>query len=286
MPEQVHEQLELSLSVVETASYESLRLINKEHAQWIISYVLAGEVTTHCRGKSWQVYAGDVMVHPPHLPFSEIAAKPGTHQWCLLDITLATSLDLFHRYPIAPVVTIAPSYHFSEHFRTLEQVWKGPATSFRDLQVSALTLQLCGIVLECWHQAGSIPRPATLQTPPDRFSEVIQYITEHLDQAISRENLAALVHLHPNYFDRAFRRIYGVSAMQMVRDLRLRRSLRLLETTDLPLSAIAYTCGLGDASYFNRVFHRCYGQTPGQYRQNMQYVMTDYISPSGNISKS
>lgn len=286
MPEQVHEQLELSLSMVETASYKSLRLIDKEHSQWIISYVLAGEVTTSCRGKSWQAYAGDAMVHPPHLPFSEIASKPGTHQWCLLDITLATSLDLFRRYPIAPVVTIAPSYHYSQHFCALEQLWIGPATPFRDLQVSALTLQLCGIVLECWYQAGSIPRPATLQTPPDRFSEVIQHITEHLDQTISREQLASLVHLHPNSFDRAFRGIYGVSAMQMVRDLRLRRSLRLLETTDLPLSAIAYACGLGDAGYFNRVFHRRYNQTPGQYRQSIQHVMTDYVSPPRNVSKS
>ena len=111
---------------------------------------------------------------------------------------------------------------------------------------------------------------------------VIRYITEHLYQKLARENLAALVHLHPSYFDRAFRQDYGVSPMHMVRQLRLRQGLRLLETTNLPLSAIAYTCGLGDAGYFNRVFHQHYGQTPGQYRQSIQRAMTDYISPDAS----
>jgi AraC-like DNA-binding protein len=285
MPEPFCEPLTVSLSMVETASYESLQIVDREHSQWIISHVLVGEVTTSCRGKSWQAHAGDVMVHPPSFPFSEIAAEPGIHQWCLLNVTLDHHRDLFQRYPIAPVVAIAPSSQFSQHFCALEQVWKGSATPFRELQVPALTLQLCGIVLECWQQAGGIPRPSSLQTPPDRFSGVVQYITEHLDQKLSREGLAELVHLHPSYFDRAFQRIYGVSPMHMVRNLRLRQGLRLLETTDLPLSAIAYACGLGDAGYFSRVFHQRYHQTPGQYRQSIQRAMIDYIPLDVDVHK-
>ena len=285
MPESFCEPFTVSLSMVETASYESLRIVESKYSQWIISHVLVGEVTTSCRGKSWEAHAGDVMVHPPSFPFSEIAAQPGIHQWCLLTVTLDHHLDLFQRYPVAPVVAIAPSAHYSQHFCALEQVWKEPATPFRELQVTTLMLQLCGIVLECWRQAGSISRPPSLQTQPERFSEVVEYIIEHLDQKLSREGLADLVHLHPSYFDRAFQRIYGISPMRMVRNLRLREGLRLLETTDLPLSAIAYACGLGDAGYFSRVFHQCYHQTPDQYRQSLQRAMTDYIPQDRNMHK-
>ena len=278
MLETLHEQLELSLYNVETSSYHTLALSDQTYPHWIMSYVQRGDVTTRSGGGTWQAHVGDMMLHPPHVPFSEVASIPGTHQWLLLDVTIALHIDLFRLHPVAPVVTLTAQHTFSQTFALLQMTWQEPISPWRNLRLSALTLQLCSLLLESWQCSGSVPRPDAFLTPQDRFLDVISYMSAHLDEKVTRDDLAALVHLHPGYFDRAFHAIYGTTPMQMVRDLRLRQARHLLETTDASLSTIAFSCGLGDAGYLTRVFRRCYGQTPGHYRQSAKSAKQSYIS--------
>ena len=46
-----------------------------------------------------------------------------------------------------------------------------------------------------------------------------------------------------------------------------RRAKKLLLNTHLPISQVAAHVGFNDANYFCRVFHKCVGMTPGQYRR-------------------
>lgn len=278
-PGPIHEGLELSLYTVQRAPYPWLRLVNVVHEHWTLSYVLQGEVETSSCGETWLVKSGDVMLHPPHLPFSESAPGSGVHLWLMLDISIAPNIDLFRLHPVFPVVTIRNTSTYIHTFQALLQAWNDPTSYYRELLTSGLTTQLCTIVLENWRQAGGAPRPDALMTPQDRFTDVVAYMSQHLDQKLSREELAERAHLHPGSFDRLFRSTYGVAPMQMLRDLRLRRAIHLLETTDMTLSAVATSCGLTSAGYFSRVFREHYDQTPGQYRECAKSTTTRYIPP-------
>ncbi len=278
-PLTAHERLELALYTVETASYASLQLVNRSYPYWILSHVLHGEVETCTGNEKWRVRAGDIMLHPPHLPFSEQASSVGVHQWLLFDVMVSPNIDLFRLHPVAPVLSLFAPEHFAQTFEMLQRAWNDAASLARRLQTFGLTMQLFGIVLESWQRAGSVPRSPALRTPQDRFIEAIAYMTEHLDQKLSRDDLAAMVHLNPGYFDRVFRSTYGLTPMQMLRDLRLQHALQLLESTDAPLAAIAMACGLSDAAYLSRVFRQRYGQTPGQYREGAKSTRTGYIPP-------
>ncbi|GLV58753.1 hypothetical protein KDH_55830 [Dictyobacter sp. S3.2.2.5] len=279
MPEIVHEQIQLSLYIVEQASYVSLNIVDQVYPHWVLSYVACGDVVTSCCGESWRARAGDVMIHPPQLPFSEQATGPGTHQWLLLDAVTARQIDLFQLYPVSPVVSLTRSIPFSAVFERLYASWSDMSLPYRHIQVSADVLQMCCLVLESWRQGGSIPRSDALLTPRDRFTDVIRYMSEHLAQKLTRDELAAQVYLHPGYFDRAFRHIYGIAPMQMLRDLRLQEAQRLLETTDLSLQAISLQCGLSDAGYFSRVFRQRFGQPPGTYRESTKSAKESYLHP-------
>ncbi|GCE27129.1 hypothetical protein KDA_26130 [Dictyobacter alpinus] len=279
MAETIHEQFQLSLYMVETASYRSLNIIDQVYPHWVASYVACGEVKSSSCGESWMAHAGDVMVHPPYLPFSEQAVGPGQHHWFLFDATIAHQIDLFRLYPVTPVVSLMPSSPFSSIFEHLLQIWLDSRSAFRSIQVSAYSLQLCSLILERWQACGSVQRSEALQTPPDRFINVIRYMTTHLERKLSRDELAALVHLHPGYFDRAFRSIYKLSPMQMLRELRLQQAQHLLETTDASLASIALQCGLSEAGYFSRVFRQRYGRTPGNYRESAKNAKESYLRP-------
>ena len=49
--------------------------------------------------------------------------------------------------------------------------------------------------------------------------------------------------------------------------LRLARAATLLTESDLPITAVARTCGFADADHFSHRFRRVYSNPPGRYRQ-------------------
>lgn len=278
-PATVHEQLHVSLYQVETTSYQTLRVVDMERSHWIVSHVLRGAVETHCQGEAARVKSGDVMIHPPDLPFSEYAVGAGTHQWMAFDLVVSPHVDLFHLHPVPLVVSLVSVPVFTHTFDLLSQVWAQPASPLRDLRAFGLTVELLSLVLDSWQAAGSVVRAPALQSTRARFLPILLYMRDHLDQKLSRNDLAEQACLHPGYFDRAFRATYGTPPMRMLRNLRLRRAQLLLETTNETLHSIALACGLGDATHLSRVFRERFGKTPGQHRESVKTTREGYIRP-------
>ena len=273
------EGLTLALFDVQQADYPRLRLQDRVQPHWVVSHVLRGAVRTSAGGETHAARAGDVMVHPPHLPFSEEADGPGTHQYLILDLRTAGALDLLRQHPVSPVVPLLHPPDFADTFGQLARAWAAPASPARDLRVFALTTDLLAQVLDGWEAMGRPTRPPAWQTPEDRFADVLAFMTAHLDRRLTRDDLAGRLCLHPGYFDRVFRAAYGVAPMRMLRDLRLERARQLLETTDDTLESIAQACGLGDGAAFSRAFRARYGLAPGRHRESVKATRTSYLPP-------
>jgi transcriptional regulator GlxA family with amidase domain len=79
--------------------------------------------------------------------------------------------------------------------------------------------------------------------------------------------MAARSGLPERTFVRRFRNATGMSPMEYVHTLRLEEAKHQLETTALPVEAIAGECGYEDAGYFGRLFSKRIGLTPAQYRR-------------------
>jgi transcriptional regulator GlxA family with amidase domain len=58
-----------------------------------------------------------------------------------------------------------------------------------------------------------------------------------------------------------------MSPLEYIHTLRLEEAKQLLESTDLPVEAIAVDVGYQDASFFNRLFRRKVALTPAVYRR-------------------
>ncbi|UUX97214.1 GlxA family transcriptional regulator [Aquabacterium sp. J223] len=68
-------------------------------------------------------------------------------------------------------------------------------------------------------------------------------------------------------FKRRFTLATGMSPMEYLHTVRLEEAKQLLESTDLPVEAIAVEVGYQDASFFGRLFRRKVALTPAQYRR-------------------
>jgi AraC-like DNA-binding protein len=274
-----------SIYAIETTSYRALRLEHVHRAHWILSHVQAGIVTTSTGDERREAAAGSVMLHPPGVPFSEIAEGPGTHQWIEFELKVPPNLDLFALYPVDFVVPLQDPQAYSRIFAELEAAMRAATSELANLSVTTRLLDLARLVIDNWEADGARARPSAGNVPNERFRSVIAYMNDHIDARISRETLARQVHLHPSYFDRVFRAAFGVAPMQLLREMRLTRARHLLETTELGLEAIAERCGLGDAAYLSRQFRARHGTTPGKHRESVKSASQSYIPSSPGTRK-
>jgi AraC-like DNA-binding protein len=69
-----------------------------------------------------------------------------------------------------------------------------------------------------------------------------------------------------SYYDRAFRRFFGLSPCDYRRIVRLRRAAQLLLSTPARLADVASESGFAHQSHFTASFVRQFGVTPGRFR--------------------
>lgn len=81
------------------------------------------------------------------------------------------------------------------------------------------------------------------------------------------EELARIAGVHPVVFARTFRRRYGRSPAEYLRECRLELAARLLRDRRLSLRMVAARAGFVDQSHLTRSFRRVLGCTPGDYRR-------------------
>ncbi|MCE5199671.1 helix-turn-helix domain-containing protein [bacterium] len=95
----------------------------------------------------------------------------------------------------------------------------------------------------------------------------LKYMQDHLNEEISRDEVADVACLSPSHFSRVVKHHFGHSFTDLLARMRVERAHELLTRTDKSLIQICLDCGFSDQSYFTKVFQKYMGKTPGEYRR-------------------
>ncbi len=134
----------------------------------------------------------------------------------------------------------------------------------------ASLLSMEGLVLEL---LGEVTRDGARSLAPDvpgwlrRAREVIE---ARFTEELSLVTLAGELGVHPTYLARMFRRHYGWTMAERVRELRLTYAMKQLAESERSLADVAAAAGFYDQSHLNRVVKRFTGLTPAQLRTSVQ----------------
>ena len=109
--------------------------------------------------------------------------------------------------------------------------------------------------------------PPTLQDYKERILRVLVHVQNHLDDALSLEELARVACFSPYHFHRIFRGMVGESVMEHVRRLRLERAAHHLKTTNQPITRVAFAAGYETHEAFTRAFGAMFGDPPSRFRE-------------------
>ncbi len=119
-------------------------------------------------------------------------------------------------------------------------------------------------------QAQFVEEPFTAVAANDRFADTLSWAQEHLDEPMAVDDLARRAAMSPRSFARRFRAATGTSPHRWLISQRVLLAQRLLETTDLPIEAVAWRCGLGTSANLRLHFSSLVRASPAAYRRTFQ----------------
>ncbi|MDO4284695.1 MAG: helix-turn-helix domain-containing protein [Eubacteriales bacterium] len=94
-----------------------------------------------------------------------------------------------------------------------------------------------------------------------------EFIEAHLEEALTREQIAEAVNLHPDYAARIFKKEEQESVMEYLYRRRIGRAVDLIRTTELPFHEIAQRSGFVNTAHFSTAFKKATGKSPREYRK-------------------
>ena len=97
--------------------------------------------------------------------------------------------------------------------------------------------------------------------------KVVGFLCAHYAEGIDLDAVSAGVGISKNYLCNAFKHNTGLTILDCLNAIRIRKAAELIVYSDLPLSQVAQMCGYISVPHFNRVFSRYVGLPPGQCRR-------------------
>jgi len=98
------------------------------------------------------------------------------------------------------------------------------------------------------------------------INQVLQYMLNNYNQAISTQLLADQHYVSVSHLNRLFKETTGKSVNQMLQDIRMKEAAKRLKNMEEPVMEVALSVGYTDMKHFYRLFHKHFGCTPKEYR--------------------
>lgn len=102
--------------------------------------------------------------------------------------------------------------------------------------------------------------------PYAEMNEVLEYVRENHTQPIKLDDLAKVSHLSLRQFERRFKKVFHITPMKHLLNVRIRAACNLLASTNNTISSIALDTGFYDHSHFIRHFKKVMNCSPSDYR--------------------
>lgn len=100
----------------------------------------------------------------------------------------------------------------------------------------------------------------------DTIRRAVIFMQDNIGEEITLQKVAKEIFCSPTYLSYLFKKKTGENFSEYIVHMRIKRAQSLLRTTDLSVSQIAEMVGIGNSSYFSKVFTKTIGISPNKYR--------------------
>ncbi len=211
------------------------------------------------------VPAGNMVVYRPKEPQKYVYYGSEQTEVYWVHFTGNNVKNILRSYGIADgmhVIHTGTSLEFTRIFKQMIQELHQCREDYKEL----LTLLLHQLLIHIHRQLAK-----TKNDYLDHEMELaMQYFNENYNVEISIEDYAASRGMSVSWFIRNFKQYTSTTPMQYIVSLRITNAQMLLETTSYNVTEIGNIVGYDNPLYFSRIFKKCKGVSPSEYRKQEQ----------------
>ena len=114
-------------------------------------------------------------------------------------------------------------------------------------------------------------------SPEEAFlAKLMDFMERNMDNNnLSVEDLVSEMALGRTVFFNKLKGLTGLSPVEFIREIRIKRAAQLLEDDRYNVTEITYMVGMNDSRYFSKCFKTAYGITPSEYKRNLKAQRED-----------
>ena len=251
-----------------------------------MTYVCSGEVTHVIKHREVKMHAGDVLLLNRHTQHS--VRKTGEDD-IAINVLLAT--DCFHSFASILPAACPLSSFMAENIRSngepeymlfstegvppLENLFENLCYAMVGSDILSPDILKTTVALILRHFA-ELPDCMITAARHRSGSELLQArIEEYLRTEFRTATLTELadkLDLSVPYLSKRVRELCGTTFSKLLQEARFKESLRLLETTDLPVGDIIIAVGYENTSFFHNQFRARYHCSPFKWRKEREAI--------------
>lgn len=231
----------------------------------LIHYIVEGEGEFSVNGTACHLRAGQgFLIEPDYLTtYTADLEHPWTYVWLGFSGQKAKSvLSAIGLSQNSPIFTCDPALHPEQYIMDmLEHNYATPSDVYRRQAMMLL-----------FFSALAQSRRELLADQPENayVAQAVRYIQDHYHEPLLVEEIARYVGLNRSYLSTLFKQYTGLSPIKYLQTFRMTRAAHLLSLTQLPVSAVAYSCGYQETESFHKAFKQHTGLSPKRYREREQ----------------
>lgn len=241
----------LSFRFTETRHDAATRLPAHAHERPALSFVLDGRREHRFGARTFPCAPGSMMIVPAGCTHTSAFGR-GVSRGVMVE-----ALDVAH---LPPALFAEPRLGGGERVAAAIAQELQRCDDVSPLALESLALEVLVAERRAARQSGRSG------TPPRWLRDVRELLAASFQAPPGLAALAAASGVHPAHLAREFRRYFGLSAGEYVRELRLQCAAALLAAGELAISEVASICGFADQSHLTRAFRRAFGVTPARWR--------------------
>lgn len=245
------------LVFTETAHKPNQTLPRHYHERANIAFILSGTFTEILDKRRFECAAQSLIIKPAGEAHANQYGRGGMR--CLLIEAQPQKLESL--YPLAK------AFNRVNHVRGAMLSMLGMRI-YKEMRLrdSASLLAIEGLSLELIAELSRLPDLVSERRLPRWLLRAREFLHENSSESVRLRDVAKMVDIHPVHLAREFRKVYGCTLGEYLRQLRIQSACHKLSSSDLPLVVIALDSGFSHQSHFSRLFKQYVGITPTEFR--------------------
>ncbi len=255
------------------------------HNEYEIFYILEGERLFFFNNRNFVAAKGDlILVDTNLIHMTKSVSEDDTgHNRIILYVSSERMQDLDRKYPTLQLVRFFHQhygvYHLTprqqEQFMDLYYLFKQECKEKEHNYKQAVELAVTSYFLRLTRELDYHAQESPLAPDNGKYRhvyEIADYLSEHCEDALSLEELAAKFFLSKYYACRVFKEVTGYTISEYTNIHRIQKAKRYLEETDMSVAEIADQVGYGTMTHFEKTFKTYMTVSPLKYRKTLNIV--------------